>query len=53
MAARSECLLEGADLVSIASAEEEQYVLGLDPSYYDLWLGYSTLVRLSLLTYLP
>lgn len=46
MSARSECLKEGADLVSISSAEEEQYVLGLDPSHYDLWLGYSTLVRL-------
>ncbi|KAF4077177.1 hypothetical protein AMELA_G00205040 [Ameiurus melas] len=43
ISARSECLKEGADLVSIESAEEEQYVLGLDPSVYDLWLGYSTL----------
>lgn len=47
ISARSECLKEGADLVSIESAEEEQYVLGLDPSTYDLWLGYSTLVRVS------
>ncbi|KAK3524640.1 hypothetical protein QTP70_033173, partial [Hemibagrus guttatus] len=43
ISARSECLKEGGDLVSIETAEEEQYVLGLDPSHYDLWLGYSTL----------
>lgn len=50
VSARSECLKEGADLVSVGSAEEELYVLGLDSSFYDLWLGYSTLVSLSLLT---
>ncbi|XP_062868150.1 macrophage mannose receptor 1 [Trichomycterus rosablanca] len=43
VSARTECLTEGADLVSIESAEEQQYVLGLDPSAYDLWLGYSTM----------
>ncbi|KAM9450976.1 lymphocyte antigen 75-like [Clarias gariepinus] len=43
VSARTECLREGADLVSVESAEEEQYILGLDPSHYDLWLGFSTL----------
>ncbi|KAL2099694.1 hypothetical protein ACEWY4_004088 [Coilia grayii] len=44
MAARTDCVREGGDLVSIGSAEEEQYVIGrLDPSRFDLWIGYSTL----------
>ena len=46
VAARTDCLREGGDLVSITSAEEEQYVTSrLDPSRFDLWIGYSTLVR--------
>ncbi|XP_066502466.1 lymphocyte antigen 75, partial [Hoplias malabaricus] len=44
VSARSECVKDGADLVSIQSAEEEQYVISrLDPSHTDLWIGYSTL----------
>lgn len=32
--------------MSIVTAEEEQYVTGsLDPSWIDLWIGLSTLVR--------
>ncbi|XP_029301044.1 C-type mannose receptor 2-like [Cottoperca gobio] len=46
MAARHDCVQEGGDLVSITSAEEELYVTGtLDPSWIDLWIGLSTLVR--------
>ncbi|KAJ8402327.1 hypothetical protein AAFF_G00368160 [Aldrovandia affinis] len=42
--ARIDCLREGSDLVSITTAEEEQYVTGrLDPSGYDLWTGFSTM----------
>uniref|UniRef100_A0AAY4ET35 C-type lectin domain-containing protein n=1 Tax=Denticeps clupeoides TaxID=299321 RepID=A0AAY4ET35_9TELE len=41
VSARTDCLREGGDLVSITSAEEEQYVLGrLDPSYLDIWIGH-------------
>ncbi|XP_036384637.1 C-type mannose receptor 2 [Megalops cyprinoides] len=43
-AARIDCVREGGDLVSIENAAEEQYVTGrLDPSSFDLWIGYSTL----------
>lgn len=46
--ARYDCVSEGADLVSILSAEEEQFVTGmLDQSRFDLWIGLSTLVRRS------
>uniref|UniRef100_A0A8C9WN40 C-type lectin domain-containing protein n=1 Tax=Scleropages formosus TaxID=113540 RepID=A0A8C9WN40_SCLFO len=49
VSARLDCLREGADLVSILSAEEEQYVISrLDSSQYDLWTGYSTLVMVLL-----
>ncbi|KAK7896517.1 hypothetical protein WMY93_021842 [Mugilogobius chulae] len=42
--ARRDCVQDGADLVSIASQEEEQYIVStLDPSYTDLWIGLSTL----------
>ncbi|XP_074546917.1 uncharacterized protein LOC141805663 [Halichoeres trimaculatus] len=42
--ARGDCVLQGGDLVSITSAEEEQYVTGrLDSSWLDLWIGFSTL----------
>uniref|UniRef100_A0A8C9Z0X4 C-type lectin domain-containing protein n=1 Tax=Sander lucioperca TaxID=283035 RepID=A0A8C9Z0X4_SANLU len=45
-AARHDCVQDGGDLVSIVTAEEEQYVTGsLDPSWIDLWIGLSTLVR--------
>lgn len=44
--ARHDCVVEGGDLVSILSAEEEQYVTAtLDESHFDLWIGLSTLVR--------
>ncbi|XP_062340567.1 macrophage mannose receptor 1 [Osmerus eperlanus] len=44
LAARFDCVREGGDLVSITSADEEQYITGrLDPSFYDLWIGFSTL----------
>ncbi|KAL7854318.1 hypothetical protein AOLI_G00211620 [Acnodon oligacanthus] len=47
--ARTDCVKDGADLVSVESAGEEQYVTSrLDPSRFDLWIGYSTLVRVSL-----
>ncbi|XP_068609207.1 uncharacterized protein [Brachionichthys hirsutus] len=43
-AARHDCVEDGADLVSIVSAAEEQYVTGiLDSSHFDLWIGLSTL----------
>ncbi|KAA8584470.1 hypothetical protein FQN60_008255 [Etheostoma spectabile] len=43
-AARHDCVQDGGDLVSIVTAEEEQYVTGsLDPSWVDLWIGLSTL----------
>ncbi|KAF3849178.1 hypothetical protein F7725_015675 [Dissostichus mawsoni] len=43
--ARGDCVQEGGDLVSIISAEEEEYVTGtLDPSWADLWIGLSTLL---------
>lgn len=45
-AARYDCVQDGGDLVSVISAEEEQYVTGtLDSSQFDLWIGLSTLVR--------
>ncbi|XP_038845355.1 macrophage mannose receptor 1 [Salvelinus namaycush] len=44
LGARHDCVRDGADLVSIASPEEEQYITGrLDDSFFDLWLGYTTL----------
>lgn len=44
-AARHDCVREGGDLVSITSAQEEQYITGtLDSSQFDLWIGFSTLV---------
>ncbi|KAK0140767.1 C-type mannose receptor 2 [Merluccius polli] len=44
LAARYDCLRDGADLVSLQSAEEEGFVVGkLDESHIDLWLGFSTL----------
>lgn len=46
-AARSDCIREGGDLVSITSSEEEQYVTSrLDQSAFDLWIGFSTMVRI-------
>ncbi|XP_026154124.1 macrophage mannose receptor 1 isoform X2 [Mastacembelus armatus] len=43
-AARYDCVQDGGDLVSIASAGEEQYVTGtMDSSWSDLWIGLSTL----------
>ncbi|XP_047200502.1 macrophage mannose receptor 1 [Hippoglossus stenolepis] len=43
-AARHDCVQDGGDLLSITSAAEEQYVTGtLDPSRFDLWIGFSTL----------
>nr|XP_040053507.1 macrophage mannose receptor 1 [Gasterosteus aculeatus aculeatus] len=43
-AARSDCVQEGGDLVSVTSAEEEQFVTGaMDASWIDLWIGLSTL----------
>jgi len=46
LAARYDCLREGGDLLSLATAAEEEFVLGqLDQSHIDLWLGFSTLVR--------
>jgi hypothetical protein len=45
LGARHDCVRDGADLVSIASPEEEQYITGrLDDSFFDIWLGYTTLV---------
>lgn len=47
--ARSDCVEEGGDLASVLSPQEEQYVTAsLDPSYLDMWIGFSTLVRASL-----
>ncbi|XP_024286595.1 macrophage mannose receptor 1 [Oncorhynchus tshawytscha] len=44
LGARHDCVRDGADLVSIASPEEEQYITGrLDDSFFDIWLGYTTL----------
>lgn len=44
--ARHDCVVEGGDLVSILSEEEERYVMAtLDESHLDLWIGLSTLVR--------
>lgn len=44
--ARHDCVVEGGDLVSILSAEEEQFITAtLDESHLDLWIGLSTLVR--------
>ncbi|XP_071751059.2 uncharacterized protein LOC139908314 [Centroberyx gerrardi] len=44
LAARSDCVREGGDLVSVTSAGEEQYITGrLDSSFFDLWIGFSTL----------
>ncbi len=46
-AARSDCVRDGGDLVSITSSEEEQYVMSrLDESAFDLWIGFSTMVRI-------
>lgn len=43
-AARSDCIRDGGDLVSINSADEEQYVTSrLDSSAFDLWIGFSTM----------
>lgn len=45
-AARSDCVREGGDLVSVTSSEEEQYITSrLDSSAFDLWIGFSTMVR--------
>ncbi|KAM3599721.1 uncharacterized protein V6R79_010309 [Siganus canaliculatus] len=42
--ARHDCVLEGGDLVSISSREEEDYITSaMDPSHLDLWIGFSTL----------
>ncbi|XP_062410864.1 macrophage mannose receptor 1-like [Sardina pilchardus] len=42
--ARTDCVTEGGDLVSITSAEEEQYVTSrLDTNQFDLWIGFSTM----------
>ncbi|XP_007252805.3 macrophage mannose receptor 1 [Astyanax mexicanus] len=44
IAARTDCVMEGGDLVSIQSAAEQQYVISrLDHSPLDMWIGYSTL----------
>ncbi|KAM7392700.1 hypothetical protein PAMA_007697 [Pampus argenteus] len=44
-AARHDCVQDGGDLVSVLSAEEEEYVTGiLDSSRFDLWIGLSTLL---------
>ncbi|XP_023264465.1 macrophage mannose receptor 1-like [Seriola lalandi dorsalis] len=44
VAARHDCVQDGGDLVSIVSAGEEQYITGtLDPSQFDIWIGFSTL----------
>ncbi|KAJ7986772.1 hypothetical protein DPEC_G00331850 [Dallia pectoralis] len=43
LGARLDCLREGADLVSITTPEEEQYVTGRLENNLDLWLGFSTL----------
>lgn len=44
--ARYDCVQEGGDLVSVLSPHEEQYITALlDPSYFDIWIGFSTLVR--------
>lgn len=51
--ARHDCVQEGGDLVSITSAAEEQYVTGiLGTSQLDIWIGFSTLVRGTSLSYL-
>lgn len=43
--ARHDCVMEGGDLVSILSMAEEMYVTGsLDQTYFDMWIGLSTLV---------
>ncbi|XP_026210251.1 C-type mannose receptor 2, partial [Anabas testudineus] len=43
-AARHDCVQDGGDLVSITTAEEEQYVIAAqDASTLDLWIGLSTL----------
>ncbi|XP_072304766.1 macrophage mannose receptor 1-like [Eucyclogobius newberryi] len=43
--AREDCLREGADLVSISSQKEGQYIAGrLNPFYGTVWIGLSTLV---------
>lgn len=43
--ARHDCVMEGGDLVSILSMAEEIYVTGsLGQTYFDLWIGLSTLV---------
>lgn len=48
-AARYDCVQDGGDLVSITTAEEQQYVVGSEEAStflpIDLWIGLSTLVR--------
>uniref|UniRef100_A0A671PK06 C-type lectin domain-containing protein n=1 Tax=Sinocyclocheilus anshuiensis TaxID=1608454 RepID=A0A671PK06_9TELE len=52
VAARSDCVRDGGDLVSITSSEEEQYVTSrLDASAFDLWIGFSTMVRIIAVCY--
>lgn len=44
--ARHDCVADGADLVSITSAEENQFVTAnMGEIHLDLWIGLSTLVR--------
>uniref|UniRef100_A0A8B9LWW0 C-type lectin domain-containing protein n=1 Tax=Astyanax mexicanus TaxID=7994 RepID=A0A8B9LWW0_ASTMX len=41
IAARTDCVMEGGDLVSIQSADEQQYVISrLDHSPLDMWIDY-------------
>ncbi|XP_029941424.1 macrophage mannose receptor 1-like [Salarias fasciatus] len=43
-AARADCVLDGGDLVSIASEAENQYVMAMmGEGHIDLWIGLSTL----------
>lgn len=44
--ARHDCVADGADLVSITSAGENQFVTSnMGETHLDLWIGLSTLVR--------
>uniref|UniRef100_A0A3Q4HA49 C-type lectin domain-containing protein n=1 Tax=Neolamprologus brichardi TaxID=32507 RepID=A0A3Q4HA49_NEOBR len=44
--ARHDCVADGADLVSITSAGENQFVTAnMGETHLDLWIGLSTLVR--------
>uniref|UniRef100_A0A4W6C423 C-type lectin domain-containing protein n=1 Tax=Lates calcarifer TaxID=8187 RepID=A0A4W6C423_LATCA len=46
MEANAFCLEQNSNLMSIQDIHERQYVTGtLDPSWIDLWIGLSTLVR--------